>query len=359
MTTRNPVPAEVFPVSEYLRDELEARGWTGAEFAQIIGRPSQVVSEILNDRKEITAETATEIAAATGTTPETWLRLQDAYRLWKLGNEPATAKLTDVQRRAKLRSLVPVNELVKRGEVPATGLDEQEQAIRALLGISALEETPRFAIAARRSDRGEPLSPPQVAWLALVHRRASQRSAAAFSYDALVKLSAGLTESITSPGDLRLVPLRIEETGVRVVYVPPFRSSKIDGAAFVDDHGPVIGLSGRIDRLDSVLFTLLHEIAHLVLGHVNEGFVIDIDLGAEGEHACEREADQQAAQWCLPTPPSITPPYSRGSVIAEADRIGVHPAVLIGHLQHSGKLPWSHLNNLIPKVRNELSAWPM
>ena len=31
------IPAEVFPPGEFLNDELEARGWTQTEFAEIIG----------------------------------------------------------------------------------------------------------------------------------------------------------------------------------------------------------------------------------------------------------------------------------------------------------------------------------
>jgi len=74
-------PAEVFAPGEYLRDELEARGWTGEEFAEIIGRPVQVVSEILNGRKQIVPETALAIADALGTSAELWVNLQTAYNL--------------------------------------------------------------------------------------------------------------------------------------------------------------------------------------------------------------------------------------------------------------------------------------
>ena len=73
-------PAEVFPPGEYLRDELDERGWTASEFAGIIDRPPQAVSEILNG-KAITAETARSFADALGTTPELWLNLQSVYRL--------------------------------------------------------------------------------------------------------------------------------------------------------------------------------------------------------------------------------------------------------------------------------------
>lgn len=78
---RTCIPAEVFPVGEYLRDELSEREWTVTEFAEIIGQPIPVVSEILNGGKEITAETAAAISQAFGTTPELWLNLQSAHRL--------------------------------------------------------------------------------------------------------------------------------------------------------------------------------------------------------------------------------------------------------------------------------------
>jgi HTH-type transcriptional regulator/antitoxin HigA len=75
------VPAEVFPPGEYLRDELQARGWTQGEFARIIGRPVQAVNEIVNGKKRITVETANAIGLALGTGPELWLNLEITYRL--------------------------------------------------------------------------------------------------------------------------------------------------------------------------------------------------------------------------------------------------------------------------------------
>lgn len=50
------VRAEVFPAGEFLADELVARGWTQADFADILGRPPQFVSEIITGKKEITRE---------------------------------------------------------------------------------------------------------------------------------------------------------------------------------------------------------------------------------------------------------------------------------------------------------------
>ncbi len=36
---------------EILRDELDARGWTQGDFAEIIGKPLQAVNEILMGKK--------------------------------------------------------------------------------------------------------------------------------------------------------------------------------------------------------------------------------------------------------------------------------------------------------------------
>jgi len=74
-------PAEAFPPGEYLRDELEERGWTVTEFASIIGLPVQAVSEILNAKKSITPDTALSLSEALGTSAELWLNLQTAYHL--------------------------------------------------------------------------------------------------------------------------------------------------------------------------------------------------------------------------------------------------------------------------------------
>ena len=73
-------PAEDFPPGEYLRDVLDERGWTVAQFAELIGQPVQALSEILDAKTGITTETATSISEALGTSAELWLNLDTTYR---------------------------------------------------------------------------------------------------------------------------------------------------------------------------------------------------------------------------------------------------------------------------------------
>ena len=80
-----------FTPGEILSDELEARGWSTARFAEALGRSVESASAILEDRTEITVEIADDIGRALGTGPELWLNLQDNYRNRYTGHRPIPA----------------------------------------------------------------------------------------------------------------------------------------------------------------------------------------------------------------------------------------------------------------------------
>jgi HTH-type transcriptional regulator/antitoxin HigA len=306
------------------------------------------VSEILNNRKEITPETATEIAAALGTSPELWLGLQNAYRLHAVRNKP---HLTAVQRRAKLRRRLPLGELQKKGWIPQTkDLDLLEAEVCRFLRIGDLDEEPHWQIAARRSNEcEETLMPSQFAWIARAASRAETIKVGRFNGDGLERLARELPQRLTE------VQGWLAAVGVALVVVEHLQGSKIDGASFRLDNGtPVVALSLRGNRFDSVVFTLVHEIAHILLGHADGSHLV-IDEDAASEHPegnIEQAANQQAQAWLFPVPVNLRAPITQSKVLRAADELGVHPALLIGHLQWKGKLPWSSLRHLIPKAKD-------
>lgn len=346
-------PAEAFPPGEFIREELEERGWSEAEFAQILGRPAQAVSEILNGKKEITAETAVAFGEALGTSAELWLNLQATYRLHLARAQ--TTGTTAVARRARLRALVPVRELQKRNWLPATDdLDALETAVCELLGISSPQEEPTFAVAARRANRAATFTPEQVAWIARVRRLGTGRVTTPFKSSSLVDLGATLVRRIRDPYDLSMLPGWLAEHGVALVIEQPLKSSKIDGVVFFADESPIVGLSTRGDRMDGFVFTLLHELAHLALGHVASGddIYLDEDITAGDGTDTETAANELAGSWILPTELDIPPgPLRIPTVMAIAHHHGVHPSFVIGRLQRDERLGWGDLRRHIPKVR--------
>lgn len=100
-----PRPARVIAPGLHLLDELNARGWTQRQLAQIIDRPYQMVNEIVRGRKAITAETSQEISAALGTSPDFWFNLQVRYDFWKADTPEARRRIKSIAARARKASV--------------------------------------------------------------------------------------------------------------------------------------------------------------------------------------------------------------------------------------------------------------
>jgi addiction module HigA family antidote len=83
------IPAEVFPPGEFIRDELEARGWTETDLAEILDLPLKAVGEILTGKRAITPETAAGLGEAFGVDARFWMDLESAYRLSKVRDDRA------------------------------------------------------------------------------------------------------------------------------------------------------------------------------------------------------------------------------------------------------------------------------
>ena len=56
---------------------------TQGELAQHLGVSRLTVSDIIHEKRSVTAEMAIRISTALGGSPESWLRLQEALDLWE------------------------------------------------------------------------------------------------------------------------------------------------------------------------------------------------------------------------------------------------------------------------------------
>ncbi|HQX52685.1 MAG TPA: HigA family addiction module antitoxin [Planctomycetaceae bacterium] len=73
--------AEVFPPGEFIKDEIESRGWSRAQLAKIMGCSASEGNEIIAAKKAITLDTAQVLRDAFGTGTQFWLNLENTYRL--------------------------------------------------------------------------------------------------------------------------------------------------------------------------------------------------------------------------------------------------------------------------------------
>ena len=66
---------------EILADELKEIGISAAELARTLGVPANRISQIINGKRAISADTALRLARYFGTTPDLWMNLQKNYEL--------------------------------------------------------------------------------------------------------------------------------------------------------------------------------------------------------------------------------------------------------------------------------------
>src|SRR5712691_8601017 len=68
---------------ELLREEtLPAAGLSQSKLADRLGVPRRTVSELIRERRSVTPDLAHRLSRLFNTTPEFWLRLQEAVDIW-------------------------------------------------------------------------------------------------------------------------------------------------------------------------------------------------------------------------------------------------------------------------------------
>lgn len=354
MATRR--PAEIFPPGEFIKDELEERGWTQEDLAAILGRTQATISQLIASKRSITPEIAKGLAAAFNTTPQFWLNLEAALQLWRVQNDTTDT----VARRARLYTYAPVKDMERRGWIEhSNDVGIMEERVRSFYGMPDLSEPPTFlAYAARKSTSYEKVTASQCAWLF----RAMQlsRFVRAAKYDS-AKLPAAIESLqllIAAPQETRHVPRVLSEYGIRFVIVEDLPGTKIDGASFWIDTEPVIAMSLRYDRNDNFWFTLMHEVGHLA--QRDEGLDVDtlavrIDTDRLDN---ERTADEFATEHLVPQGQlesfiaRVSPLYTAERIEGFAIRCGVHPGIVVGQLQHRNEIMWTNFRRLLASVRS-------
>lgn len=361
---KNYAPAHVPPPGEILKEELEARGWSQADLAEILGRPPRLVSEIISAKRAISPETAQGLGDAFGTDPQFWLNLESAYQLFK-----APPSNVGVAKRAKLFEKAPVKELVRRHWIePSDDPEVLETNLLAFYGTTSLEEEPQiWAHAARKSSSyAGGLTPAQTAWLCRGRRLAQHTEAAPYDDSCFDEMIAQLRALLISAEEVRQVPRILADFGIRLVIVEALTGSRIDGACFwLDAKSPVIVLSMRFDRIDTFWFTLFHELGHVRAkdGLKDDMETLDTDLVGQGAVKSEDkpESEQKADQFAMDAIINrtklnsfiarIRPLYYKEKIRGFATVNGVHPGLVVGQLQHRGEISYAHNREMLAKVR--------
>ncbi len=332
MATKTPLRSDT-PVApgHYIREALEFLGMSQQELATRMGRPAQAISEILNGKKALTEQTAFELSAVLGKSPSTWMNLEYAYRfnLQRAEQEKALSEQAD--------QIDPdlYRELVKMALVERTrdGAEKARQFLGFLRAANLAAVEKQYASAFRHATKRQPNPLALAAWLRIAEIEAAKQDLPPYDRKkleaAIEDLRAVTLCEVRPDGAVREV---LSRCGVACVFVPHLPKTYAHGATFWQNGHPVVVLSLRGACEDTIWFTLFHEVGHLLLH--DKGATFLEGLGATSRE--ENEANEFAGN-------ALIPPdrwhaffgersFSRTSVKAFAETIGIAPAIVAGRV---------------------------
>ncbi len=345
-----------------LRELLDSKGWTREELAAITGRSRQNIYEILSGRNGVTPEMAVILGAAFSNEPSYWLKLDAHYRLKRLNRDS-----TDVEQRARIFSIAPIRDMQRRGWIGDTkSLEKLERELKQFFGAESLDQITELSVSTRRSGSySSGLTIAQKAWCFRVRQMAhAMPLKRRFDASRLNSARRDLRRLAALTKDARRVPTVLADYGIRFIVVEPLPGIKVDGVAlWLDNESPVIGVSVRFDRIDAFWFTLMHEFSHIY-----HGDALSFDMSLVGgddsdeqpmllEDEMERRANEEAASYLIAAKDidsfirRVGPLYSKQRIVQFANRIKIHPGIIVGQLQNRNEIGYSANREMLTKIR--------
>lgn len=338
-------PDYAVPPGQTLRELIGERGMSQNQLAGRTGLSRKTINEIVKGKSPLTSETAQKLELVFQIPAQFWNERERLYRQ-RIALREHEKKL---EAHLGWEKQFPYAELARRKLVPATAnaLCRIWNLCR-FFGVSQPEFLDRnfadFAISGtsfRRQVTTKPKPYLTWTWLRAAELAAQRIEGAAFSSGRFQECVHEIPKRTAAIGDAQSLNTFITETqvafstaGVALVLIPEFAGAAINGAAFWRGERAVIALTLRGKRLDSLVFTLLHEAAH-ILHHGKKVAVIDAD-GPEhsggDQTEREREADHFAAKWCIPQSldTRIASVRTLGAIDQISHEIGVHRDLVIG-----------------------------
>lgn len=343
-------------LSEFIREQLRQRGWSGIDFGVMIGcnNPS-AVSKIINGKQPPSLHQLPRIAAMFDVPVDDVLKM-------RLTEELAELPKTDISDADYLRlietyKVVPITELIKRGWVSVRDKKNPSEILTVFEPL--VPEFKKMNGLAHKTGENIPYTDVQKAWIFHVSQLAKKIFVPPYSRAQTHQAIEQLRQVMVNRTEVCKIFDILCTAGIRLIFVECPRS-KIDGVCtWIDKHSPVIGMTLRYDRDDNFWFILRHELEHVLQGY-EERAKLDDDIFATHSVVCsEIDANKEAQEFCAPG--RLTNQFideSKGRFVEEevvefAERHNLLPSALAGQIRH--KLSrYNILNKLLLPIRDKL-----
>lgn len=341
------------PPGEVLAEEIEARGMTQRELAARIGRPAQVVNEIVRAKKAITPETAIELGNVFGMSARFWMNLESEYRMTLAKKR----KRKELEANVKWLDEYPIKAMIRRGWMER-GLERTEKLQALLFFLEVAVPEPRayqqavgFQVPKGASNRIS-LGALSV-WLRIGELEARTVETADFNADVFRNALATIRK-YTEDQPREFLPKMSKlcaEAGVVFNMVKELpKSGAIAATRWLSEHKALIQMSLKQEWADSFWYTFYHEAGHLLRHRKQHRIVIDGVVGDLENSEIEAEADEFARDALIAQENwrefCGKGCFDSGRVRIFARSLGIAPFIVVGRLQSEGRIGAHELKSL-------------
>jgi HTH-type transcriptional regulator / antitoxin HigA len=344
-------PDWVSAPGETIADALRERGVPPSVFAGNIGYEGEQFNELLHGRIELSAETARLLETHLGASRSFWLNREAHYR-----SDLARLRKEVESDREWLKQL-PLRDMIRFRWVRRES-DPMAQA-RACLAFFDVPDAAAwrhvygvpFEMAAFRTSPTFDSHPGSVAaWLRQGEIASRAIDCQPWNRDEFLAALSRVRPLTRQKDPARFLPTLTEicaQTGVAVVVLQAPAGCRASGATrFVSPSKALLLLSFRYLSDDHFWFTFFHEAAHLILHGPNALFIEAAEMLSSAQ---EQEANDFAQEFLIPRSfqsEFARLPLTHESIIRFARRVGISSGIVVGQLQHAGRLPRNQLNRL-------------
>lgn len=332
------------PPGATIKEQLNGRGMSQKEFAVRMDMSEKHISKLINGDVQLTPDVAVRLEMVLGVPARFWNNLEAIYREKIVKAETENAMEAD----AELAKQFPYSEMAKFGWVPKTR-DAKEKVVYLrkyfeVVELLLLGNDQITKIACRRLAITEKSDLALMAWAQEAKIKARDIETSPINIRGLIAAMPEIRKmTVLKPKEFcPKIKKYLADYGIALVFLPHLKGSFLQGATFSDGNKIVVGLTARGKDADKFWFSLFHELAHIVLGHVGQA------NGTSDED--EKAADDWSGNTLIAE--EEFDKFRRGNDYSEqgvrgfARNQGIAPGIVVGRMQREGMIKYNMLNNL-------------
>ena len=346
-------PDYVTEPGEILQETIETLGITQKELAARTDYSTKHVNQMITGKARITPEAAVRLERVTRVPARFWNNLETQYQDRKARLADRKTAVEDMQ----WLDEIPTKELIKRGALPTrSNPSELLEASLSFFGVSSVAAWragwTTHQIAFRKSAGADDCTAGIAAWVRLAEVAATKTQCEPFNADRF-QVALQKIRKLTLATPREFVPAMktlCAESGVALALIPEIPGNRVSGAArWLTSTKAMIAVNLWGKRNDLFWFTFFHEAGH-ILNDGRDEIYVDVEYTDDPR---ERAANKFAAEILIPPSHAagLRALKSKAAVRAYAQRVGIHPGIVVGRLRHDKIIPYTHMHDLLDSMQ--------